>query len=33
MLLVDLVTVCIWTSKSLLIAVEGRFKDNVKEHC
>ena len=32
-LLINLVMVCIWTSKSLLITVEGRFKDNVKDHC
>ena len=32
-MLINLVMVCIWTSTSLLIAVEGRFKDNVKDHC
>ena len=32
-MLINLVIVCIWTSTSLLIAVEGRFKDYVKDHC
>ena len=32
-LLINLVMVCIWTSTSLLIVLEGRFKDNVKDHC
>ena len=32
-LLINLVMVCIWTSSSLLIAVEVRFKDNFEDHC
>ena len=32
-LLINLVMVCIWTSKSLLITVEAHFKGNVKDHC
>jgi len=32
-LLINLVMVCIFTMTSLLIAVEGHVKDNVKEHC
>ena len=32
-LLSNSVMLCIWTSSSLLIAVEGRFEDNVKDHC
>ena len=32
-LLINLVMVCIWTSTSLLIVLEGHFKDNVKDHC
>ena len=32
-LLINLVMVCIWTNTSLLIAVEGRLKDNVKDDC
>ena len=32
-LLINVVMVCNWTSSTLFIAVEGRFKDNVKDHC
>ena len=32
-LLINVVMVCSWTSTSLFITVEGRFKDNVKDHC
>ena len=32
-LLINSVILCLWTSTSLLVAVEGRFKDNVKDHC
>ena len=32
-LLINVVMVCSWTSSTLFIAVEGRFKDNVKDHC
>ena len=32
-LLINVVMVCIWTSKSLFITVQGRFKDNVKDYC
>ena len=32
-LLINLVMMCIWTSSTLLKAVEGRFKDNVKDRC
>ena len=32
-LIINLVMMCIWTSSTLLKAVEGRFKDNVKERC
>ena len=32
-MLINLVMVCIWTNTSLLIAVEGRLKDNVKDDC
>ena len=31
--LINLVMVCIWTSTSLFIAVEGRFENNAKDHC
>ena len=30
---INAVMVSIWTTSSLLIAVEGRFKDSVKDHC
>ena len=30
---INAVMVSIWTSSSLLIAVEGRFKDSFKDHC
>jgi len=32
-LLINVAMVCSWTSSTLFIAVEGRFKDNVKDHC
>ena len=32
-LLINVVMVCIWTSESLFITVQGRFKDNVKDYC
>ena len=32
-LLNNILMVCIWTSKSFLITVQERFKDNVNDYC
>ena len=32
-LIINLVMMCIWTSSTLLKAVEGRFKDSIKDRC